>query len=288
MSRDIRTIDTVSDWLIVNLGRVRVLIGSLNCLRSLWLVSFFGFGLSAINLKLPYSQNHHLCNNKCCCGFTCKIKLSVSSFFFLVTAENNDFSQLSDDDNSIENGCPRTYCEKQFEQCIENTKTISPKVEPYLKSPLVGPHSQFQHSPSDQIVCNIFSCEESSFEEDEVSMSFLKSHRQWCSDSNMSSIEVASEYVTMGTTGTPPLPALKSLWSSISPNIFPAVSASRDTLSRKTYSSCARNSKTFVLDSVLRNQNSCKLIPRTTQLSSYDLSSPLAPESHVLWRPWIA
>lgn len=82
MSRDIRTIDTVSDWLIVNLGRVRVLIGSLNCLRSLWLVSFFGFGLSAINLKLPYSQNHHLCNNKCCCGFTCKIKLSVSSFFF--------------------------------------------------------------------------------------------------------------------------------------------------------------------------------------------------------------
>jgi len=208
--------------------------------------------------------------------------------FFLFTAENNDFSQLSDDNNSSEYGCPCTYCEKQFEQCVENTKTISPKVKPYLKSPLVGPHSQFQHSPSDQIVCSIFSREESSFEEDEVLRSFLKSHRQWCSDSNMSSVEVAREDVTMETTGTPPLPALKSLCSSISPNIFPTISSSRDTLSRKKYSSCARNSKTFVLDSVLRNQNSCKLIPRTTQPSSYDLSSPLAPESHVLWRPWIA
>lgn len=288
MSRDIRTIDTVSDWLIAGLGTVRVLIGSLNCLYSLWLVSFSGLGLAAINLKLPYSQNHHLRNNKCSCGFTCKIKLSVLSFF-LVTAENNDFSQLSRDNNSIEYGCPCTYCEKQCQQCVENTKTISPKVEPYLKSPLVGPHSQFQHSPSDQIVCSIFSREESSFEEDEVLMSFLKSHRQLCSYSNMSSIEVAKEDVAMETTGTPPLPALKSLCSSISPNIFPTISSSCDTLSRKKYSSCARNSKTFVLDSVLRNQNqSCKLIPRTTQLSFYDLSSPLAPGSHVLWRPWIA
>ena len=113
-------------------------------------------------------------------------------------------------------------------------------------------------------------------------MSFLKSHRQWSSNSNMASIKVAREDVAMETTGTPPLRALKSLCSSISP-----VSAPRDALSRE-YPSCTRNSGQFVLDSVWRKLRSYRLIPQTPPPSSYDVSPPQVQESHGLWRPWIA
>jgi len=219
--------------------------------------------------------------------------------FFLYTAENNAFSQrgndrVMDDNNSNEYGSPCSFCEQHFDQCVEDTETFSPNDSYNLQSPLDGQHSRHlcssrgvpQHSPSDQSVYSISSREESPFEEGDVSMSF--SHRQWCSNSNIASIDVVREGVAMETTGTPPLRALKSFCSSISPVIFPAaVSASRDALS-KEYPCCARNSDQFVLDPVFQKPNSCRLIPQTAPPSSCDLSPPLAPESHDLWRPWIA
>ena len=119
-------------------------------------------------------------------------------------------------------------------------------------------------------------------------MSFLKSHRQWCSNSNMASIEVARGDVAMETTETPPLRALKSLCSLISPDFFTVVSASRNTSSRETCSNSTRNSDLVVFDSMLQKPRSYRLIPQTPPPSSYNLSPRLAPECQGLWRPWIA
>ena len=228
--------------------------------------------------------------------------LKVTFFwFFLPTAEDYGFSQLCNDraipdNNSKEYGCPCSYCQQQFGQCAGAIATFSPNLDPNLQSPLNGQHSrhlcgsggEFQHSRSDQSVYSIPLYEQSSFEERDISMSFFKSYQQWSSNSNMASIEVAREDVAMETSETPPLRALKSLCRSISPDIVPAVSASRDALSRETYPNCTRNSDQFVLDSVLQKARSCRLIPQAPPPFCYDLSPLQVPESHRLWRPWIA
>jgi len=220
--------------------------------------------------------------------------------FFLYSAESNGFSQRSkdrvlDDNNSNEYGCSCTCSKQQFDECVEDTGRSSPNDGHNLLSPLDGQHGRHlcssrrepQHSPSNQTVYSFSSREESPFEEEDVSMSFC--HQHWCSNSNIASIEVAGEGVAMDTmAATPPLQALKSLCSSVSPVIFPtAVSASRDALSRE-YPGCTRNSDQFVLDSVLQKPRSYRLIPQTTPPCSFDLSPPLASEGHDLWRPWIA
>ena len=188
------------------------------------------------------------------------------------------------------------YCQQQSGQCAGDVTTFSPNLDPDLPLLLYsqlcrrryGSEEEFQHARSDQSVYRISLHEQSPFEERDISMSFFKSHQQWSSISDMASIEVAREDVAMETSGTSPLQALKSLCISISPDIVPVVSASRDALSRETYPNCTRNSDQFVLDSVLQKARSYRLIPQTSSPSSYDLSPLQVPESHPLWRPWIA
>ena len=188
------------------------------------------------------------------------------------------------------------YCQQQSGQCAGDVTTFSSNFDSDLPSPLYsqldrrlcGSGGEFQHSRSDQSVYSISLHEQSPFKERDMSMPFFKSYQQWSSTSNRASIEVAREDVAMETSGTSPLRALKSLCRLISPDIVPAVSASRDALSRETYPNCTRNSDQFVLDSVLQKARSCRLIPQAPPPSSYDLSPLSVSESHRLWRPWIA
>ena len=263
----------------------------------------FVFGLvkakviSLVLIALQHSIEIPAFMNKFFHGF----KSNIPLIFFLHTTGNDDFSQLSNDrvipdNNSNEYGFPCTYCQQQFEQCVGEIAAFSPILDPNLQSPLYSQHSRhlygsredFQHSRSDQNVHRISLHEQSPFEEGDVSMSFLKPYRHWSSSSNMASIEGAREDVAMETSGTPPLRALKSLCGSISPDIVPVVSTSRGALSIETYPSCTRISDQLVLDSVFQKARSCRLIPQTPPSSCHDLSPVQAPESHRLWRPWIA
>lgn len=129
-----------------------------------------------------------------------------------------------------------------------------------------------QHSPSGQNGYSISSPEESHFEDNDITgsvtpMSFSGSNRV-----NLASIVAdqrqPGEEVAMDTASTPPLQALRSLCSSISPEVLPTAPASSEGLSTEAYSRSGLNS-----------------IPQIP-LPTADVPPPLVPESQGLWRPW--
>ncbi|KAJ7393321.1 hypothetical protein OS493_006291 [Desmophyllum pertusum] len=163
--------------------------------------------------------------------------------------KNESFQQWNattiDDNASYQHGCQCIFCVEPFQQCANETKMIFPNDDPNLRfSRQSDQHSQhhcssledLQHSPSGQ--------------------NGYTDQRQ------------PGEEVAMDTASTPPLQALRSLCSSISPEVLPTAPASSEGLSTEAYSRSELNS-----------------IPQIP-LPTADVPPPLVPESQGLWRPW--
>ncbi|XP_078373444.1 uncharacterized protein LOC144657030 isoform X2 [Oculina patagonica] len=217
--------------------------------------------------------------------------------------ENKSFQQWNDRtmDNDTSYQCQCAFCEQQFEQYAQETGTFSPNGD---TSPELSPESQqnpclssseeeLQYSLSEKQGSNTSSPAESPFEENDISrafrpLSFLESFQQLPSKFNMEfDQEKSRERVAMETTDTPPLRALKTLCSSISPDVIPTVSTLNEILSKETYpKGCATNSVQSVMDSKLEEPRPFRLIPQIPLLVR-DVPTPLGAENPGLWRPWV-